>query len=191
MSRCALVIAIAVAAKVQNSGLMQSRLRGFSKLHSPNRLSSYRSLVSSIGSSTKKMSDAPAAKKKEKPSTSELVKAAMVPSPAPLVEIGINLDRDDVIERARSVGVSAMIVTGTSVKNSAAACEICNQTTNYPLYFTAGVHPHDAKSCDETTLASLREIASDPKCVAIGECGLDFNRNFSPPDVQEIWFDAQ
>jgi TatD DNase family protein len=37
----------------------------------------------------------------------------------------------------------------------------------------------------------LRELASHPRCVAIGECGLDFNRNFSPPEAQERWFAAQ
>jgi TatD DNase family protein len=41
------------------------------------------------------------------------------------------------------------------------------------------------------TLNELRALAADPRCAAIGECGLDFNRNFSPPDVQEVWFDKQ
>jgi TatD DNase family protein len=61
------------------------------------------------------------------------------------------------------------------------------------LYSTAGVHPHDAKSCDQHTIAKLRELATakDSPVLAIGECGLDFDRNFSPPDVQEKWFIEQ
>jgi Tat protein secretion system quality control protein TatD with DNase activity len=47
------------------------------------------------------------------------------------------------------------------------------------------------QDCDDATLGVLRQLAADPRCVAIGECGLDFNRNFSPPDVQELWFAAQ
>ncbi len=56
-----------------------------------------------------------------------------------------------------------------------------------------GVHPHDAKSWedDDSTLSSLREFAQNPECVAIGECGLDFNRNFSPPETQLQVFEKQ
>jgi hypothetical protein len=47
------------------------------------------------------------------------------------------------------------------------------------------------QTCDQRTLDALRELAAHPKCVAIGECGLDFNRNFSPQDVQLMWFEEQ
>ena len=60
------------------------------------------------------------------------------------------------------------------------------------LYSTAGVHPHDAKSWDESeTPQALLELAMNAECVAIGECGLDFNRNFSPADVQRDVFEKQ
>ena len=59
------------------------------------------------------------------------------------------------------------------------------------LLFVIGVHPHDAKSWDEDTFASIKDIASHEECVAIGECGLDFNRNFSEPDVQKEVFQKQ
>ena len=55
----------------------------------------------------------------------------------------------------------------------------------------SGIHPHDAKSWDETTYQDLREVAKCQECVAVGECGLDFNRNFSPPDVQVEVFEKQ
>ena len=58
-------------------------------------------------------------------------------------------------------------------------------------FATAGVHPHHAKDCDASTIDTLRALARRPEVVAIGECGLDFNRDFSPRDVQERWFEAQ
>ncbi len=112
-----------------------------------------------------------------------------------LVDIGANLthasfapDLDDVVRRARENGVATLIVTGTTVDESRAAVEIADR---YGLYCTAGVHPHHARECDASTLPALREIASHPRVVAIGECGLDFNRNYSPHPDQEKWFIAQ
>src|SRR4029077_14839599 len=57
------------------------------------------------------------------------------------------------------------------------------------LYASAGVHPHHARDCGPHTIPALRELATD--AVAIGECGLDFNRNYSPHPDQEKWFVAQ
>ena len=76
-----------------------------------------------------------------------------------------------------------------------------NKNTHWKKYFL-GIHPHDAKSWDEDdcfaspsepspTLLSLTELAGSPECVAIGECGLDFNRNFSPPATQLEVFEKQ
>ncbi len=95
------------------------------------------------------------------------------------------------IDRARRAGVAAIVVTGCSLASARAAQQLVDSTLDYPLYFTAGVHPHNAKECDGSTLEELRALAAHPRCVAVGECGLDFNRNFSPPDVQEEWFDKQ
>lgn len=83
------------------------------------------------------------------------------------------------------------MVTGVSEKLSEDAAKLVE---NYPgfLYFTAGVHPHDAKDFnDSTSLDLLRKLASHRQCVAVGECGLDFNRNFSPQDVQKKVFEEQ
>lgn len=117
--------------------------------------------------------------------------------PYELVDIGLNLahrrfdaDRDAVVERALAAGVAQMVVTGTSVQGSHAAVQLAHSQRGV-LFATAGVHPHDASRCDGDTLTSLAELAQSISVVAIGECGLDFNRNFSPPDVQEQWFIAQ
>jgi TatD DNase family protein len=59
------------------------------------------------------------------------------------------------------------------------------------LYATAGVHPHDAASFGEHALGELRALAADPTVRALGECGLDYNRNFSPRPAQLHAFEAQ
>jgi TatD DNase family protein len=108
-----------------------------------------------------------------------------------VIDIGANLthaafahDLPQVLERARAAGVEQMIVTGTSVEESRAAIAL-------GLPCTVGVHPHHAKDCDERTIGQLKELAAHPNVVAIGECGLDFNRNYSPHPDQEKWFREQ
>ncbi|HEY9050932.1 MAG TPA: TatD family hydrolase [Gammaproteobacteria bacterium] len=114
-----------------------------------------------------------------------------------MIDIGVNLtgsafhhDIAAVIERAAHVGVTTMVVTGTDVEHSQAALELTQQFPQN-LYATAGVHPHHASECNDKTLAILEQLAQHEKVVAIGECGLDFNRDYSPRDVQEKWFEAQ
>lgn len=84
-------------------------------------------------------------------------------------------------------GVQKIMVTGTSVKSSKESLRL---TRIYPgtLYSTAGIHPHDAKSYTDESWDELRAIAQSPECVAIGECGLDYNRNFSDPEDQKLVF---
>jgi TatD DNase family protein len=75
----------------------------------------------------------------------------------------------EVLKRAKAAGVAAIVVTGCTLKSATAARNLCDSVTDYPLYFTAGVHPHNAKQCDEHTLDALRTLASHKRCVAIGE----------------------
>lgn len=99
-------------------------------------------------------------------------------------------NREGIIEDAEKAGVSKFIITGTNVKSSRIASEYASDYPN-TLYSTSGVHPHDAKTCNNRTLSELEEIAENPWVVAIGECGLDYNRDFSPRDVQREWFEKQ
>ena len=115
--------------------------------------------------------------------------------PMQLADIGANLThpafRDDlgeVLMRARHAGVTTIVVTGTTVEESRRAAELAQQ---HGLFATAGVHPHHARECGSETLAALRSLAALPRVVALGECGLDFNRNYSPHPDQEKWFVAQ
>ena len=114
-----------------------------------------------------------------------------------LVDIGANLthaafrdDADEVIARARQAGVSAMIVTGTTVDESAKALALAESHPGV-LFATAGVHPHHARDCGPDTITKLKDLLSDRRVVALGECGLDFNRNYSPHPDQEKCFIAQ
>ncbi|MFT5680219.1 MAG: TatD DNase family protein [Myxococcota bacterium] len=114
-----------------------------------------------------------------------------------LIDIGVNLtnrrfdaDRDAVIARALAAGVGHQVLTGTSLSASRAALALAKKHPGI-LTATAGVHPHDAKSFDAATLAALRELTAAPEVVAVGECGLDFNRDFSPRPAQERAFAEQ
>lgn len=114
-----------------------------------------------------------------------------------MFDIGINLtssqfakDRQHVVERAKAAGVQGMLITGTNLKASEAACELAHHYADF-CWSTAGVHPHDASSWSEHVADSIRQLSQDEKVVAVGECGLDFNRNFSTPAEQERAFIAQ
>jgi TatD DNase family protein len=114
-----------------------------------------------------------------------------------LIDIGANLthdsfdaDRDAVLARAASAGVARIIVTGTSVTSSAQAAALCEARPT-TLYATAGVHPHHAADFDEHTAAALRSLLRNPAFVAVGECGLDFFRDYSPRPAQRRAFEAQ
>lgn len=112
-----------------------------------------------------------------------------------MIDIGVNLtdkrfhpDRDAVIARARAAGVAGMILTGTKLSVSQAALALAEAHDG--LYATAGVHPHDAKTWTEHTAAELKRLL-DRGAVAVGECGLDYNRDFSPRPQQRAAFAAQ
>jgi TatD DNase family protein len=114
-----------------------------------------------------------------------------------LLDIGANLthpafhaDLPEVLARAGAAGVGAMVVTGTSVAESTQALKLAAEHPGR-LYATAGVHPHHARECDGHTIPALRLLAAHPQVVAIGECGLDYNRNYSPHPDQVKWFEAQ
>ena len=112
-------------------------------------------------------------------------------------DAGVNLtntrllnDLDGVMERARAAGVTRQLIIATNESEAQAAITLCER---YPeqLVTTVGVHPHDAAGVSENYLERLTELAKHPAVVAIGECGLDFNRNYSPPEQQIKVFSEQ
>lgn len=113
------------------------------------------------------------------------------------LDIGVNLagkhfskDWPQVVAQAQAQGVVQMLITGTSVGTSRAGSQMALQHPGV-LFSTAGIHPHSADSCSPSAIQSLRQLAEQPQVVAIGECGLDFNRMFSPQEDQESVFNAQ
>lgn len=94
-----------------------------------------------------------------------------------------------VLARAAEAGVGVIISAAASVPDSEAACRLADQNDN--VYCIAGVHPHDAKDAPEDYLARLAELAGRPKCVAVGETGLDYHYDLSPRDLQRRVFAAQ
>ena len=114
-----------------------------------------------------------------------------------LIDIGANLahdsfdeDRDDVIDAAAAAGVGRLVITGSSEASSRSAASLADQRPSQ-LYATAGVHPHHASDFSSAAHATINELADLPQVVAIGECGLDFFRNFSPRNSQLDAFEQQ
>jgi len=114
-----------------------------------------------------------------------------------LIDIGVNLtntrfdkDVNDVILRAQEKHIEHLLVTGTNIAESQKALVLCNHHLGY-LSCTAGVHPHDADNVENGYLDILETLAKQPAVKAIGECGLDFNRNFSTPENQKKVFKEQ
>ena len=114
-----------------------------------------------------------------------------------LIDIGSNLthdsfarDRDAVMARALAAGVGRQVVTGADMASSGQAAALA---AAHPalLSSTAGVHPHHAQSFDAARRAELCDLLSLPQVVAVGECGLDYCRNLSPPEAQRAAFAAQ
>jgi TatD DNase family protein len=111
-----------------------------------------------------------------------------------LIDIGINLahdsfdaDRDRVLERARAAGVSQMVVTGSSGESTRKAIDLARLHPGR-LFATSGVHPHHAADLTREALPALESAAREPEVVAVGECGLDYFRDFSPRDLQRRAF---
>ncbi|WP_351018941.1 TatD family hydrolase [Shewanella sp. AC91-MNA-CIBAN-0169] len=113
------------------------------------------------------------------------------------IDIAVNLlsdrlkhDIDTIINDAAKHHVSPLIVIGSDLDESSDSISLCQQ---YPqqLYCTTGVHPHHASSWDQHSKARLTQLAKQDTVVAIGECGLDYNRDFSPRPVQRKVFAAQ
>jgi TatD DNase family protein len=98
-------------------------------------------------------------------------------------------DREEVLSRALESGVERILNPGIDLKSSREAVHLAD---TYPQVFAAvGIHPNSAQNWDENTLDELRDLASHPKVVAIGEIGLDYYRDYTPHDLQQSVFRRQ
>jgi TatD DNase family protein len=115
----------------------------------------------------------------------------------PLIDIGANLTHESfahdlpaVLQRARAGAVDAIIVTGASRQGSVDAQQLAAAHPGF-LYATAGLHPHHAHEYDADVDALFRILLTHAEVVAVGETGLDYNRDFSPRDAQRFAFEQQ
>lgn len=114
------------------------------------------------------------------------------------IDIGANLthesfaeDLPQVLERAHSKGVVSQMITGASLAGSEQAIALCEKYSDYELFATVGVHPHEARTFDANTQAELAELIKHPKVKAVGEMGLDNHRDYSTPAQQRYAFEQQ
>ena len=111
-----------------------------------------------------------------------------------LIDIGVNLTNPSfdgkhhaVLDRAYAAGVCQLVLTGTSVEGSEQALQLCRDLdeSGQRLFSTAGIHPHSASDWNGDSARQLLALLKEPGVCAVGECGLDFNRDFSPRAQQE------
>jgi TatD DNase family protein len=98
-------------------------------------------------------------------------------------------DREEVLRRAFESGVERILNPGIDLKSSREAVHLAD--TNPQMYAAVGIHPNSAQGWDENTLNELRDLASHPKVVAIGEIGLDYYRGYTSHDLQQSIFRRQ
>ena len=115
----------------------------------------------------------------------------------PLIDIGANLTHDSfdddltkVLGRAAAAGVEKMIVTGSSDQGNIDAADLVELHPGR-LYSTAGVHPHHASDYTDASSELIRSLLDRQSVVAVGECGLDYFRDFSPREAQLEAFQSQ
>jgi TatD DNase family protein len=106
------------------------------------------------------------------------------------IDIGVNLtdttfdhDRKAVLDRAWQADISQMMLTATSLATSHQVQQLCEDLPSR-LFCTAGVHPHQARDWTDELAGEIRRLAQADCVKAIGECGLDYNRDFSPRPQQ-------
>jgi TatD DNase family protein len=116
---------------------------------------------------------------------------------AQLIDIAVNLtdsafqhDYEEVLERAWATGVSQLIIPGSTLEESRKAIALCERQPQR-LFSTAGVHPHYSSKFPADGVEQLRLLCQQSCVKALGETGLDFNRDFSPRSDQIKVFEQQ
>jgi len=100
-----------------------------------------------------------------------------------------NDDRGELLGAMQDAGVTLILNSAITLRSAEYSLGLADR---YPfVYASVGVHPHDAKSMDDETVTELERLLSHPKAMAVGEIGLDYYRNFSPPDIQKKRFREQ
>jgi TatD DNase family protein len=104
------------------------------------------------------------------------------------LDMDFDTDREAVLERARRNGIAHMVTIGASGRFDANHTAVELAAQHDMLSATVGVHPHEAASVTDDTIAQLAALAARPKVVAIGETGLDYHYEHSPRPEQRQAF---
>jgi TatD DNase family protein len=96
---------------------------------------------------------------------------------------------EEVLARAGAAGVAWLVDVGVDLESSRLTAGSARRLDGVSA--TVGVHPHDAETLTPETLAELRELLTDGRVVGVGETGLDYYRNNSPPQAQRAAFATQ
>jgi len=111
----------------------------------------------------------------------------MIDSHAHLTDERFTDEVDQVLQRAGEAGLEAIVTVGTKLGNSRDAATLAAAS---PLvYATAGIHPHYAEQATDDAFDQIRELAAQPRVVAIGETGLDYHYDNAPREVQRHSFE--
>ncbi len=98
-------------------------------------------------------------------------------------------DREQILQRAKDANLECLFSTGADLRSSIESAELAK--INDFFYATAGVHPHHASEWSPDQKTKIVALLQQERVLAVGECGLDFNRNFSTPEQQIAAFDEQ
>ena len=100
-----------------------------------------------------------------------------------------NEDREELLGTMYDAGITHILNSAITLRSAKFSLTLADK---YPfVYASVGIHPHDSKSMADDTVFELERLLSHPKAVAVGEIGLDFHHNFSPPEIQKTRFREQ
>ncbi len=99
------------------------------------------------------------------------------------------LPLEDILRKIKDAGISKVVTIGVDPGNLDKVRELAQK---YPeIYFSQGIHPHDAKEATEVEFQKIIDRSKEPKMIAVGEIGLDYHYNNSPPEIQRAVFEKQ
>lgn len=101
---------------------------------------------------------------------------------------GKRRDAQTLLDEARAAGVVGFVVVGVGETTAEAHAAVAFARAHDDIVATVGVHPHDARGCDDAMFAEIAALAAAPEVTAVGEIGLDFHYDHSPRDVQRAVF---
>lgn len=96
---------------------------------------------------------------------------------------------EEILKKIKEAGIIKVVTIGVDPQNLDKVMELSNSFEQ--IYFTQGIHPHDAKEASDVEFNKIITRGSMPKMVAVGEIGLDYHYNNSPPEIQRAVFEKQ